>query len=144
MRSIFPGMTDSNETPGTEETCLTVFYDGACPLCQREIGFYKKRQGADAVRWVDVSSTGEDQLAQGLSRQQALARFHIRDSKGRLQSGAAAFASLWSALPAFRLLGRIAALAPVTWLLEPLYRLFLKLRPLLQTAASGRRNSSSS
>ena len=24
---------------------LTVYYDGACPVCRREIGFYRKRTG---------------------------------------------------------------------------------------------------
>lgn len=33
----------------------TVYYDGACPLCQREISFYRQRKGAEAVRWVDVA-----------------------------------------------------------------------------------------
>ena len=31
---------------------LTVFYDGACPLCDREISFYKRRRGAEGVRWI--------------------------------------------------------------------------------------------
>lgn len=34
---------------------LTVYYDGACPLCRREIEFYRRRRGADAIEWVDAA-----------------------------------------------------------------------------------------
>ena len=34
---------------------LTVFFDGSCPICSKEINFYKMRAGADELSWVDVS-----------------------------------------------------------------------------------------
>ena len=40
-----------------------VFYDGACPLCIREIAFYKRRKGADGVTWVDVSDAAHKHSA---------------------------------------------------------------------------------
>ena len=30
-----------------------VFFDGACPLCAREIEFYQKQEGASRIAWVD-------------------------------------------------------------------------------------------
>ncbi len=30
-----------------------VFFDGACPLCAREIEFYQKQEGASGIAWVD-------------------------------------------------------------------------------------------
>lgn len=38
---------------------LSVFYDGDCPLCQREIAFYRRRSGAERIRWIDVASCDE-------------------------------------------------------------------------------------
>ena len=117
----------------------TVFYDGACPLCRREIAFYQKRAGAERIDWIDVSEAqGEVEVAPGLSKCDALARFHVRDEAGRLISGGRAFAVLWRALPGFRWAGRMALLPPLSWIIDPLYDLFLKLRPALQRLAARR------
>ncbi len=124
--------------PETSTDSCTVFYDGACPLCRREIAFYRRRAGAERIRWVDVSACAADELAPGLSRADAEARFHILDDQARLVSGGRAFARLWQALPAFRFWGRLMAQPPLVWLLEPAYRLFLKLRPGLQAVARSR------
>ncbi len=114
---------------------LKVLYDGACPLCAREIGFYRRRAGAEAIEWVDVSAAANEDAAPGLSRAQALARFHVVDAEGRLVSGGAAFARLWEALPGFRLLGRLFRVPPFAWLLDRAYDGFLKIRPRLQARA---------
>jgi demethoxyubiquinone hydroxylase (CLK1/Coq7/Cat5 family) len=111
---------------------LTVFYDGACPLCDREISFYRRRKGADGVSWVDVSRSPEEEVAPGLSKEQALARFHVLNADGTVTSGGAAFAGLWAVLPGFRLLGRLFQVRPLTWALNRSYLLFLKIRPRLQ------------
>ncbi len=109
---------------------LTVYYDGSCPLCQREIALYRRQRGADRLAWLDVSAgapTGAD-----LSCEAALRRFHVRDAQGRLYSGAAAFARLWRSLPRWRVAGWLGALPPLSWVLELAYRAFLPLRPRLQ------------
>lgn len=108
---------------------LTVYYDGACPICSREIDVYRGCAGAERIDWVDVGTTAvPDRIAGDLSKDQARARFHVRAADGTLVSGAAGFAALWRALPAWRWLGGVASVAPVTWLLERLYRGFLVLR----------------
>lgn len=118
------------------EQPLTVYYDGACPLCRREISFYRRRTGAGSLRWIDVSRSGAGDPAPDLTRDQALARFHVRDTSGELTSGGAAFSQLWSALPGFRTLGRLFRLPPLAWLLDRGYDLFLRLRPRLQAVAA--------
>ncbi len=113
----------------------TVFYDGACPLCAREIAFYQARAGADGVCWVDISRSDHGEVAPGLSRDQALARFHVLDVDGRLFSGGLAFARLWRALPGFRLFGRLFQVRPLAWGLDHAYDVFLRFRPQLQALA---------
>lgn len=108
---------------------LTVYFDGACPLCSREIGYYQRCRGADAIAWVDVAAIPD--MPPDLDRAAALARFHVRRPDGTLVSGAAGFAALWRALPGFALLGRLASFPPVIALGELAYRLFLPLRARL-------------
>ena len=109
---------------------LTIYYDGSCPLCRREIALYRRQHGAERLAWVDVSAAAA--LAEGLSCETAMRRFHVRESSGRLLGGGAAFARLWRALPGWRVLGWTFALPPLSWGLELAYRLFLPLRPRLQ------------
>ena len=111
---------------------LTVFYDGACPLCNAEIGFYRACRGAERVAFVDVAAAGGGQVAPGLDRCAALKRFHVRNADGSLASGAAGFGHLWLALPGWRWLGRIVLLPVFLQVTELTYRGFLNLRPALQ------------
>jgi 3-demethoxyubiquinol 3-hydroxylase len=109
---------------------LTVYYDGACPVCSREMAMYRQQPGGDACSWVDASRCSASELGPGLDPQRALARMHVRQADGTLVDGAAAFILMWQALPATRGLGRLAALPPWPWVLELGYRLFLRVRPL--------------
>jgi predicted DCC family thiol-disulfide oxidoreductase YuxK len=121
--------------PEEAAPALTVLYDGACPLCRREIGIYRGLQSNTPVCFADVSDQTQA-LPDGSTREQLLARFHVRDADGRLLSGAQAFLALWAALPGWRWLARLGRLPGVAWAMERVYRLFLRLRPALQRWAS--------
>ena len=41
--------------PVNERSGLTVLYDGACPLCRRQIGAYRGLQSNTPVCFLDVS-----------------------------------------------------------------------------------------
>ncbi|MHA7900757.1 MAG: thiol-disulfide oxidoreductase DCC family protein [Henriciella sp.] len=109
---------------------FTVYYDASCPMCRAEIGFYRKRRGAEAIDWVDVSNPRNAPI--GLSCEQAMARFHVRNIDGQLINGGAAFAELWKQMPSFRWLGLAFSIPPLRWLLNVAYNLFLPIRPHLQ------------
>lgn len=89
----------------------TVYFDGGCPVCSREIAMYQRQPGADGVRWVDVAHCEASELGAGLSRPAAMARLHLRDADGHLVSGAAAFTTLWRSLPRWAWHGRHAVAA---------------------------------
>ena len=108
----------------------TVYFDGGCPVCTREIAAYRRQPGAESCTWLDVSRCSDSELGVGLTREAALARLHVRQPDGRLEHGAQGFAALWSALPRTAWLGRVARLPVVAPLLEAAYRAFLVLRPL--------------
>ncbi|RVT43736.1 thiol-disulfide oxidoreductase DCC family protein [Sphingobium algorifonticola] len=114
-------------------TQLTVWYDGGCPLCRREIALMRRLDRRGRIAFVDVAGDGDD-AACPVDRAALLARFHARED-GVMLSGAAAFAAMWRAIPLLRPLGLLARNPLALALLERLYRAFLILRPRLQRFA---------
>ncbi|PRX31880.1 Predicted thiol-disulfide oxidoreductase YuxK, DCC family [Meinhardsimonia xiamenensis] len=112
---------------------LTVFFDGACPLCRAEMDFWRRQPGAERIAFVDVARD-DTVLPRGVGRAQARARFHVETAERRVISGAAAFLALIATLPRLRWLARIGRLPGIAQLLELSYRLFLRLRPALVAA----------
>ncbi|MDZ7627022.1 MAG: DUF393 domain-containing protein [Parvularculaceae bacterium] len=106
---------------------LTVWFDGACPLCTREIALMRRLDGRGAIDFIDVTSDA----ACPIDRAELLARFHAQERDGPLLSGAAAFAAMWRAIPLLRPLGLIAQFPPALWVLERAYRVFLRARPAI-------------
>lgn len=122
--------------PPEPSDTLTVLYDGACPLCRREIAHVQglaQRQGDSALCFVDISR--DQEVACADERAALLARFHVQRADGSRLNGAAAFVAMWGRLPGWRWLARLARLPGVLGLLELAYRGFLRLRPALQALA---------
>ena len=113
-------------------TSLTVWYDGACPLCIREIALMRRLDTEQQIDFVDVAPAD---AACPIDRTLLLARFHAREGNGPILDGAAAFAAMWRAIPLLRPLGLAARNSIVLGLLERLYVIFLKVRPRLQSWA---------
>jgi len=110
---------------------LTLYYDGDCPLCAREIALLRRRAAPEHLQLVDISAATFDADALGLSHQAMQARLHAHFADGQWLTGLDA--TLWSWRAAG--LGRWAA--PLTWrplrpVLELGYRLFCRLRPHLE------------
>ena len=108
----------------------TVFFDGSCPLCRAEIGYYRRKDQAGALCFVDVSETGAA-TPEGITQQRALERFHVRARDGRVLSGAAAFVEVWTRLPKWRWAARAASLPGALAALELGYQMFLPVRPFI-------------
>lgn len=113
---------------------VTVWFDGNCPLCRREIALMQRLDRRGAIRFLDVAK-GEGGTCP-VDRADLLARFHAMED-GRLLSGAAAFAAMWRAIPLLRPIGLLARNAAVLAMLESAYRQFLRIRPRLQRLAGG-------
>jgi len=124
------------QTPEHPET-LTVLYDGACPLCRREIAHVQglaRRQRDSGLCFLDVSHP-DTSVAAVHEREALLARFHVQRADGSRLSGAEAFVAMWSRLPGWRWLARIARLPAMLLVFELTYAVFLRIRPLLQRLA---------
>ncbi|WP_298468032.1 thiol-disulfide oxidoreductase DCC family protein [uncultured Erythrobacter sp.] len=112
---------------------LKVWFDGACPLCQREIALMRRLDRDRAIDFVDVSEDADPSCP--IDQRELLARFHAEED-GRVLSGAEAFAAMWRAIPSMRWLGRVARNRAVLRVLEWLYVRFLKVRPQIQRLVS--------
>ena len=73
----------------SDESKTEVYFDGACPLCRREISLYKKLDKEGVISWVDVANC--DPSVSGLTKNELLKRFQIRNKEGVILSGAKAF-----------------------------------------------------
>ncbi len=111
---------------------VTVWYDNECPLCVREIRLMRRLDRRQAVEFVSIQGG----VGCPISTDELMKRFHARERGEPIVSGAAAFAAMWRAIPVLRPLGLLARFRPVLWILEQLYRGFLRVRPWLQRRAS--------
>jgi predicted DCC family thiol-disulfide oxidoreductase YuxK len=113
---------------------VIIYYDGACPLCMREISLMRRLDWRGAIEFHDVASPD---ATCPIDRRELLARFHASED-GVMLSGAAAFAAMWRAIPLLKPLGWAARNPVILGLLERLYIRFLVLRPRLQRALQPR------
>jgi predicted DCC family thiol-disulfide oxidoreductase YuxK len=117
----------ANEFGDWQSVSVTVWYDGACPLCTREIALMRRLDKARAIAFIDLTAP---QSTCPINPADMLARFHAEED-GTLLSGAAAFAAMWRAIPLLRPLGLAARNGSILAALEWLYLRFLRVRPRL-------------
>ena len=70
---------------------LTLFYDGACPLCQAEILFLSGRNQAKLLDFIDINSAQFDPQKVGVSCEAALAAMYGQFASGQLIQGVSVF-----------------------------------------------------
>src|SRR6185312_12041932 len=110
---------------------LEVFYDGACPLCRREVGHYRKRDREAHVRWVDIARPDFSAAAFGLNPVRLGQVMHARTADGRVFTEVSAFVKIWEALPPtfFTNMARFLLQLPGMMMLAGVfYRLFARNR----------------
>jgi predicted DCC family thiol-disulfide oxidoreductase YuxK len=95
---------------------ITVYYDGACPVCVRDRNNYEKisGKGTGQVYWFDITGQEGELRNLGIDPQKALAELHVRDESGRVVTELDAY---------ILLIGKVPLLKPVAWLVGlPLVR----------------------
>lgn len=119
-------------TAGTKKTTapLTVYFNGACPICAAEIRHYQRLADGDpnGLIWSDLSLSNDRAKAiadLGVSREALVKRLHVLDSEGRVYSGIDAFIALWESLPRYRWAAQLAALPIVKQVGAALYNRLL-------------------
>ncbi len=123
---------------------LTLLFDGACPLCKREVSFLQSRDRSKCILFVDIDSSNYNpELFGGISYRQAMGRIHAIKSSGEVLKDVQVFRE------AYRLVGLGWVYAPTTWpilgtFVDEFYklwarwRLFFTRRPSLDQLCSSR------
>ena len=124
-------MTKSKINSAAKQENLTqIFFDGGCPLCKREIEFYKSIQPPQTFEWRDLWEHGAVNQDAGFNKTDAMRSLHVLDTEGRLHTGVDAFAKIWSQFPKLRWLSILIKLPVVYQLACVGYTGFARLRLL--------------
>jgi predicted DCC family thiol-disulfide oxidoreductase YuxK len=106
---------------------FTLFYDGACPLCQAEILFLQNRNQAGLLHFVDINSAQYDPQTVGVSCEEALASMYGQIEGESPINGVAVFGEAYrrANLPLMAWIFSRRWMMPI---LGPSYRFFAKHR----------------
>ena len=94
---------------------LSVFFDGDCPICLREINFMRRLNRRGRVNFIDFADPSFDEQTHGLSRSELASVIHARWADGVVIKGVDVFRSMWTAVG----LGIFAKITRV-WFIEQL------------------------
>jgi predicted DCC family thiol-disulfide oxidoreductase YuxK len=135
----------SGDPRRSRHVALTVFYNGACPVCRRSIERYQAASAGRSrlIAWCDTAAAPWALKRWHVEPDAAPLRLYVVDADGRLLAGAAAFARLWRELPGYRWAGLFVGLPGIALLTEGVCRLHLAVSPAhrdLDCAASGARH----
>lgn len=110
---------------------ISVYYDGLCPLCSREIAHYRTQKGQENFYFIDITAPEFKAEEEGLDPYQIHKVMHVRNSEGHIKTGLDAFITIWENLPQYFWLGELAKKSYLKPLLNLFYNIFAKFRPYL-------------
>lgn len=111
----------------TQEFDVEVFYDGACPLCLREINMLRRWDRNERIRFTDLAATDFSAESIGKSHDELMARIHGRLPDGTWIEGVEVFRRLYAAV-GLRWLVAATRLPVVSHVLNWGYRWFARNR----------------
>ena len=94
---------------------LTVFFDGACPICVREIALMRRLDRRRQLEFCDFSAKEYDAASSGFAAADLATVIHARWADGSVITGVEVFRAMWEAVG----LGFLARLSRLS-LVEPL------------------------
>lgn len=94
-------------------TKLTIFYDGFCPLCVKEMDHLKRYDNSNSIKLIDIQTSIMEQYPT-IDAKEASSILHALDSQGNLILGLDVTYQAWS------LVGKGWLYAPLRWkLIKP-------------------------
>ncbi len=116
---------------------IEVFFDGACPLCLREVQFLHRLDRKEKILFTDIMAPGFDPETAGVSWENLMARIYGKLPDGSFITGVEVFRHLYG-IVGFGFLVPLTRLPGVSGLLDIAYRLFAKNRLRLTGRCHGK------
>ena len=107
---------------------ITVYYDGKCGLCSREINHYRKISPPGIFNWQDVTESAAELENAGISLADGLKLLHAKDDHQQLHVGVDAFILIWKQLKRWRVLALLVSLPGIKQISHLLYCTFANWR----------------
>lgn len=113
--------------PAVQAFDVQLFFDGACPLCAREVRWLRRLDGRGRIRFTDIALPAFDEVAAGKPRSELMASLHAQLPDGTWLSGVDSFRAVYAAVGLRRLVA-LSRLPGVAWALDRGYALFARNR----------------
>jgi predicted DCC family thiol-disulfide oxidoreductase YuxK len=111
---------------------LQIYYDGLCPLCSREIDYYRTKSGAEKILWNDITAPNFDAQSEGLDPDEVHRSFHAKLPDGRVLRGVEAFVEIWKIIPSLSGLLKMSQIPGARPIMKIGYFIFARgIRPYL-------------
>ena len=103
---------------------ISVFFDGKCNLCSKEINYYRRIAPKNTFNWVDITKTPGELDKFEIKLSDGLRLMHVADSNGNIFNGVDAFIIMWKQIKYWKILGLFVSLPIVKQIANLLYRYF--------------------
>ena len=103
---------------------ISVFFDGKCNLCSKEINYYQRIAPKNTFNWVDITKTPGELDKFEIKLSDGLRLMHVADSNGNIFTGVDAFIIMWKQIKYWKILGLFVSLPIVKQIANLLYRYF--------------------
>ena len=107
---------------------INVFYDDRCPLCRREIEYYKKQTPDTAIKWLGISQNVNILEKYNISYIDSLKILHAINADKEMVYGVDAFILIWEQLRGWRWLAKFVGLPLVYQMTKGIYKVFAQCR----------------
>ncbi len=139
IASIVEKATAQTLADRDSKTNLELLYDGACPICKREICILQKKDNQSKIKFIDISSKEFSPIEHNnIDYNTAMSQIHAIDGKGDLLVGIPAFAAIYARCQLL-VSSTLLRIPFIKSFLKPLYKLFAKKRLWM----TGRMNTNS-
>ena len=103
---------------------ISVFFDGKCNLCSKEINYYQRIAPKNTFNWVDITKTPGELDRFEIKLSDGLRLMHVADSRGNIFTGVDAFIIMWKQIKYWKFLGLFVSLPIVKQIANLLYQYF--------------------